>query len=114
MAKSKINSLGGLVYSTDPAFKIPSVEPAEGETLAPPFQKMVVSIDKKHRAGKAVTIVQNFVGAVADQEELGRKLKAFCGTGGSVKDGDIIIQGDNKDKVLQWLIKNGYTLSKKR
>jgi translation initiation factor 1 len=114
MAKSKLNSLGGLVYSTDPGFKLPSVERQEGETLAPSLQKMVVVLDKRHRAGKAVTMVQNFEGAVADQEELGRKLKAFCGTGGSVKDGDIIIQGDNRDKVLQWLLKNGYALSKKR
>jgi translation initiation factor 1 len=85
----------------------------EQETLQPREQKLRVKLDTKQRAGKAVTLVTGFSGAVADLEDLGKKLKSFCGTGGSVKDGEIIVQGDNREKVLQWLLKNGYTSSKK-
>ena len=113
MLKKKINLSGGLVYSTDPNFKLPDDDAEEQETLPASQQKIKIRIDTKHRAGKAVTLVQDFIGTATDLEELGKKLKTFCGTGGSVKDGDIIIQGDNRDKILQWLQKNGYTLSKK-
>ncbi len=109
----KLNSFSGLVYSTDPTFKLEEEYVPESETLAPKQQKIKVRLDKKHRAGKMVTLVENFVGTITDKEEIGKKLKTFCGTGGSVKDGEIIIQGDNKDKILQWLIKNDYTQSKK-
>ena len=112
MAK-KINSLGGLVYSTDPNFKLEE-EPTDSiETLLPAQQKLRIILDKKQRAGKAVTLVTGFIGAAPDMEELGKKLKSFCGTAGSVKEGEIIIQGDNRDKVFQWLQKNGYTGTKK-
>lgn len=114
MSKKKLqSSLGGLVYSTDPDFKLPEDDAAEQETAAPAQQKLRIRLDTKQRAGKAVTLVQDFVGTGADREELGKKLKSFCGTGGSVKDGEIIVQGDNRDKILQWLQKNGYTSSKK-
>jgi translation initiation factor 1 len=107
MAHKKINSFGGLVYSTDPNFKPEEEEVEEAETILPSQQKIKVRLDKKRRAGKAVTLVEGFTGKETDREELGKKLKAFCGTGGSVKEGEIIVQGDNRDKVLQWLQKNG-------
>lgn len=113
MRKKNINSFGGLVYSTDPNFSLHSNEEAEQETLEPLLQKIKIRLDTKYRAGKAVTLVEGFVGSTTDLEELGKKLKSFCGTGGSVKDGGIIVQGDNREKVLQWLLKNGYKLAKK-
>jgi translation initiation factor 1 len=113
MEKKKLNSLGGLVYSTDPNFKIEEENNTDAETLLPAQQKLKVRLDKKQRAGKAVTLVEGFIGKENDREELGKKLKTFCGTGGSVKDGEIIVQGDNRDKVLQWLLKNNYSGSKK-
>ncbi len=113
MIKKKVNSLGGLVYSTNPDFKIEEESFDEQLTLEPAAQKLRINIDKKQRAGKMVTLVTGFTGLERDREALGKKLKSFCGTGGSVKDGEIIIQGDNRDKVLQWLGKNGYKLAKK-
>ncbi|MFT3681772.1 MAG: translation initiation factor [Ferruginibacter sp.] len=113
MASKKINSLGGLVYSTDPNFKLEDDSMDEYETLQPSQQKLRVRLDTKQRAGKAVTLVEGFVGKAADKELLGKNLKAFCGTGGSVKGNEILVQGDNRDKVLQWLQKNGYSASKK-
>lgn len=103
----KINSLSGLVYSTDPNFKIEE-EVEDVETLPANQQKLKVVVDKKHRGGKVVTLLTGFIGKVKDAEELGKKLKTFCGTGGSVKDGEIIVQGDNVQKVKQWLQKNNY------
>jgi translation initiation factor 1 len=113
MAIKKVNSLGALVYSTDPNFKVEDENTEVTETLPTAQQKLRILLDRKQRAGKSVTLVTGFIGTVIDMEELGKKLKTFCGTGGSVKDSEIIVQGDNRDKVLQWLQKNGYTLSKK-
>ena len=109
----KINSLSGLVYSTDPNFKIEEDEQEEEQTLLPAEQKIKIRLDKKHRGGKVVTLIENFIGTNADKEDIGKKLKTVCGTGGSVKDGEILVQGDNRDKVLQWLLKSGYKNSKK-
>jgi translation initiation factor 1 len=114
MSKKKITSFGGLVYSTDPNFKLPVENREEQQTREPSQQQLRVRLDTKHRAGKAVTLIEGFTGTHADLEELGKKLKSFCGTGGSVKDGEIIVQGDNRDKVLQWLQKNGYPSAKKK
>lgn len=113
MSKKNTGDGNGFVYSTDPNFKFEQQEQREMETLAPALQKLKVVLDKKQRAGKAVTLVTGFAGRETDMEELGKKLKSFCGTGGSVKDGEILVQGDNRDKVVQWLQKNGYSNSKK-
>jgi translation initiation factor 1 len=107
-----LSGLGGLVYSTDPDFKIEEA-PAESETAPAAKQPLRIRLDTKHRAGKAVTLITGFQGKDTDAEDLGKKLKTFCGTGGSVKDGEIIVQGDNRDKVLQWLQKNGYSAAKR-
>jgi translation initiation factor 1 len=111
MAKNKIPT-SGIVYSTDPNFKVEE-EKTEIETVPPAQQPLRIKLETKHRAGKAVTLITGFAGKEEDCEELGKKLKNACGTGGSVKDLEIIIQGDNRDKVLQWLQKNGYTKAKK-
>ncbi len=101
-----------MVYSTNPDFKIEE-EIQHTDTLPAAKQLLRIKLETKHRAGKAVTLVTGFSGKDTDAEELGKKLKTFCGTGGSVKDGEIIVQGDNRDKVLQWLHKNGYSAAKK-
>lgn len=112
MKKNKSDS-NGFVFSTNPNFKFEETPEEVKETLMPNQQKLKVILDKKQRAGKAVTLVENFIGKEEDLEDLGKKLKNFCGTGGSVKDRQIIIQGDQREKVLQWLIKNGYKNSKR-
>lgn len=111
MSKKNKPDLQGFVYSTDPNF---SFQPADEavETLAPAQQKLRIRLETKHRAGKAVTLITGFIGKEEDLEKLGKQLKNFCGTGGSAKDAEIIIQGDQRLKVLPWLIKNGYTQSK--
>jgi translation initiation factor 1 len=112
MNKKTKSDRNGFVYSTDPNFKFEE-ESGPVETPAPAQQKLRVWLETKHRGGKAATIVKGFAGKDEDLEELGKKLKGFCGTGGSVKEGEIIIQGDQREKILQWLQKAGYTSAKK-
>jgi translation initiation factor 1 len=112
MSKKKAGS-GGVVFSTDPDFRPAEEERQAEEALSAKQQKLRIRLDTKQRAGKAVTLVEDFVGLEADLEELGKKLKTVCGTGGSVKDGIILVQGDHREKVLQWLLKNGYTAAKR-
>jgi translation initiation factor 1 len=100
------------VFSTNPDFSFEENN-EKVETPAPRLQKLRIRLDTKHRAGKAVTLVTGFIGTEQDLETLGKQLKNYCGSGGAVKDGDMIVQGDHRDKVLQWLLKNDYTLSKK-
>lgn len=107
MSKKNKPDTRGFVYSTDPNFKFEE-EQNSSETILPAQQKLKVRLDTKHRAGKAVTLVEGFIGKEEDLVELGKKLKSFCGTGGSAKDGEIIVQGDQREKVMQWLLKNGY------
>ena len=112
MSKKKSEHPGGIVYSTNPDFKINEDKKTQ-QPVAPAQQKLKVLLDTKQRRGKAVTLVTGFSGPEADAEELGKKLKTFCGTGGAVKDLAIIIQGDQRDKVLQWLHNNGYPNTKR-
>jgi len=113
MSKKNKADSNGFVFSTDPNFRYEQEPEEVRETLLPNQQKLRIRLDTKQRAGKAVTLVENFAGKEEDLEELGKKLKNFCGTGGSVKDFLVIIQGDQREKILQWLIKNGYKNSKK-
>ena len=112
MSKKNKPDPRGFVYSTDPNFSF-AEERTVAETLPAAQQKLKIRLDTKHRAGKAVTLVTGFTGKDDDLQELGKKLKSFCGTGGGAKDGEIIIQGDQRDKVMQWLMKNGYKSVKK-
>ena len=113
MSKKHKADQHGFVFSTDPSFRFQQEEPEDVATLPPAQQKLKVRLETKHRAGKAVTLVDGFRGTATDAEQLGKALKNYCGTGGSVKDGEILVQGDQRDKVLSWLLKNGYTQSKK-
>lgn len=97
-----------LVYSTNPDFNIPSEEKSVVETLPPSRQKLTVYLDRRNRGGKQVTLIKGFVGSEEDLTELGRKLKSRCGTGGSAKAGEILIQGDCRDKVTAFLTSMGY------
>ena len=112
MGKKNKPDSRGFVFSTDPNFRFQE-EHNSDETLFPAQQKLKIRLDTKHRAGKAVTLVEGFIGKEEDLEDLGKKLKSFCGTGGSAKDGEIIIQGDQREKVMQWFGKNGYKNVKK-
>lgn len=112
MSKKNKPDSKGFVYSTDPNFRFEE-EQDQVKTFPPEQQKLRVWLDTKRRAGKAVTLITAFIGTPEDLEELGKKLKNYCGTGGSAKDGEIIIQGDQREKVMLWLLKNGYKNSKK-
>ncbi len=113
MSKKNKPDTRGFVYSTDPNFHFETEDSPNQQTLTPAQQKLKIRLGTKHRAGKAATLIEGFIGTGNDVEELGKTLKNYCGTGGSVKDFEIIIQGDQRDKVLQWLLKNGYKQSKK-
>ena len=97
-----------VVYSTNPDFAYETDDEQEAETLEPGKQNLKVSIDRKQRAGKSVTLVQGFVGSSDDLKELAKMLKNKCGVGGSAKDGEIIIQGEFKQKVFDLLLQAGY------
>ena len=112
MQKKNKPDTRGFVYSTDPQFNFEQGQ-ENLDTLPAAEQKLKIRLEKKHRAGKTVTLVEGFVGMEQDLEELGKKIKTFCGTGGSAKDSEIILQGDQRDKVLQWFLKNGYPKTKK-
>ena len=108
MAENDWKQRLGVVYSTNPDFKYEQESVTEYETLAPEKQKLTVSIDRRCRAGKQVTLVSGFVGSESDLKELGKTLKVKCGVGGTAKDGEITIQGDLRDKVTALLCAMGY------
>ncbi len=111
MSNKNKNSQGGLVYSTHPHFKAVG-ENHSRETLPPEQQDLRVWLEKNHRGGKTATVIKDFRGTEADLETLGKILKTKCGTGGSAKDGEIIIQGDHRDKIMVLLIQQGYKAKK--
>lgn len=108
MAENDWKKRLGVVFSTNPDFAYQEEEEQEPETLEPSRQNLIVSIDRKGRGGKQVTLVTGFVGKADDLAEVGRALKVKCGVGGSAKDGEITIQGDFRDRVVALLKEMGY------
>ena len=112
MGKNKKGGDRIMVFSTDPNYSYNDDHEQE-ETLEPGQQKLYVSIDRKQRKGKEVTLVEGFIGTDEDLKELGKTLKTKCGSGGSAKDGEILIQGNFKQKVADLLKEMGYVVKLK-
>ena len=110
--KNKHKNREGIVYSTNPDFNYFEGLSGLQATLPNEQQNLIVRIDRKQRGGKTVTLLQGFVGSPDDLKALGKMIKTKCGVGGSQKDGEIIIQGDFKDKVYQILLDNKYKAKK--
>jgi translation initiation factor 1 len=102
----------GVVFSTDPNFDYQADEPSEADTLPPHQQNLRIWLEKNGRGGKQLSLIKGFVGKTADLEALAKLLKNKCGTGGSVKEGEILIQGDCRDKILLILTQEGYKAKK--
>lgn len=101
-----------VVYSTNPDFNYECIEEEQAETLPKNQQKLRVGIEKKGRGGKTVTLIKGFIGSEEDLKDLGKLLKTKCGVGGSVKEGEIIIQGEFKQRIIELLKAEGYTQTK--
>lgn len=110
--KKKKKDVSGIVYSTDPDFQYNYDEEQENETLPPNQQDLRVMLDRKNRGGKQVSLVSGFIGSEEDLKDLGKLLKSKCGVGGTTKDGEIIIQGDFRDKIIEILKVNGYKVKR--
>jgi len=102
----------GMVYSTNPEYQFEG-ESEEQETLKPSMQKLYVSLDKKNRKGKAVTLIEGFAGSEEDLKSLGKELKSKCGSGGTARNGEIMIQGDFRERVVAMLKDKGYGVKQK-
>jgi translation initiation factor 1 len=109
---SKKKNITGVVYSTNPSFAYQTNQSADKATLPPQQQDLRVMLDKKNRGGKSVTLISGFIGTTDDMEALAKKLKSSCGVGGTAKDGEILIQGDFRDKIIQLLLTMGYKVKK--
>lgn len=113
MAENDWKSRLGVVFSTNPDFKYETEEESpQQQTLPPQKQKLRVFIEKKNRGGKQVTVIAGFIGTEEDLQALGRMLKTKCGTGGSVKEGEIIIQGDMREKTVTILEQSGHNVKR--
>ncbi|MCM1150846.1 MAG: translation initiation factor [Alistipes sp.] len=112
MADNDWKSRLGMVYSTDPDFEYTTEEAEEPATLDAAQQELRVWLDRKHRGGKVATLVRGFVGRDDDLQALARMLKTRCGVGGAAKEGEIIIQGDHRDRVVEILTRSGYRCKK--
>lgn len=99
----------GVMYSTNPDFQYETSNEEETETFPKEKQLLRISLDKRNRGGKMVTLVTGFIGNEVDLQTLGKFLKTKCGVGGSAKDGELIVQGDFRKKVLELLLQEGYT-----
>ncbi len=108
MAKQQWKGREGVVFSTNSDFQYNYNEAEEVSTLPPQQQNLKVLLDKKQRGGKMVTLVTGFVGSEEDLKELGKRLKQSCGVGGSVKDGEILVQGDFRERIGGLLVSEGY------
>lgn len=112
MPKKKLYNRSGIVYSTAENFNPENEEELE-EMVPKAEQKLTITLDKKQRGGKMVTLVKGFSVKDSEINDLAKSLRSFCGSGGSAKNSEIIIQGDHREKILQWLLKNGYPKSRK-
>ncbi len=113
MAKNKKSSQGGMIYSTNPDFDPDQYREQESvQTLPPSQQNLKIFLDRKNRKGKTVTLITGFQGEENDLQDLGKKLKNQCGAGGSAKQGEILIQGDFRDRIFEYLQKEGYKVKK--
>ena len=103
----------GVVYSTNSDFDYDKDKQEQADTPPPSEQKLYVSLDKKNRKGKSVTLIEGFMGSETDLKKLGKELKGICGSGGSAKDGEILVQGDFRDRISSYLQDKSYVVKRK-
>lgn len=112
MSKKSKKNLGGIVFSTNPDYEYTPDKQDDLETLPPEKQNLKIWLDSKQRKGKTVTLITGFIGTPYDLKDLEKQLKNLCGSGGSSKEGEILIQGDNREKILNFLMQKGYKAKK--
>jgi len=112
MIKKDFKNREGIVYSTNPGYKYSSSNEEKTESIPAQQQDLRVFLDRKQRAGKTVTIIRGYKGKAEDLEDLGKTLKSKCGTGGTAKDGEILVQGDFRDKIVLMLQSMGFKVKK--